>query len=184
MADDRPQPLGGPSGARGRAAALNESGSAKARGAIDSKVLRDRAECKSLASPIALNRTSDKAGGGKRKTAASATGFASSAVEAASTDTGGSTLSAVALDLRFDHVDHHARNDRPKPYRSDSYLVGNRHPRSDSYHIGRDHYFRKMVKASNTNLLDSPAHRAQRPTGGHRGACSESVFDVAAQIHP
>ena len=39
---------------------------------------------------------------------------------------------------RFVHVDHHVRDDRPKAQASDSYLVGNTRPRSDSYHVGRD----------------------------------------------
>ncbi len=43
-----------------------------------------------------------------------------------------------AVEPRFVHVDHHVRNDRPKTQASDSYLVGNTRPRSDSYHVGRD----------------------------------------------
>ena len=39
---------------------------------------------------------------------------------------------------RFVHVDHHVRDDRPKTHASDSYLVGNTRPRSDSYHVGTD----------------------------------------------
>ena len=45
---------------------------------------------------------------------------------------------------RLVHVDHHALNDRPNHFASDSYLVGYTSSRSDSYNIGQD--FQNLVR--------------------------------------